>query len=190
MKIDELPSYYSGKVRGWWRKAMSQYENHEIACVSSPCGTLKRWRCRKPGTITYGFDVIQSDSTLIICGDIGDLVIGRGRGSINWLLGSFRDLSYVSEKCDAGKVDDYDEDIARKNIEEWLKEREDPDWLKENDATDIDSLSFESEQEYYNTMIDELENDEPLEAREYTCQFIYCVAAGVWLANKVLGGES
>jgi len=176
----ELPKYYSKNVLHWWDVAMRRYAEHSITHAASPCGTLQRWSCQKGSDFAYRFDVIQSNKTLLICGDIGDLLIGRSRGTINWLLGSYRDLNYVAEKCEAGKIWEFCEQLARANVAARIAEMEACEF-------DADDLGFSTEEEYMDTMHNDLDDCEPASCMDFSCQFVHCVAAGVWLASKVLG---
>lgn len=178
MAIKRLGDYYGKMVRHWWDVALKQYSQHDVVEYVGQ-GDLQRWRCRAPQTMACSFDVIQSDTTLVICGDIGDLIIGRYRGTLNWLYGSYTDLNYVAEKCEAGKIREYSQQVAEENWRKWLEEAD-----IEQDEDD-DNCGFENEHEYYDVMFD-AGDDEPASPLEYTCQFIHCVAAGVWLADKVL----
>lgn len=191
MAIKELRGY-SDRVQGWWRASLSSFENHEIVEHVGE-GSLQRWRCARPGRINLSFEVIQSSPTpgsnnavLVICGDIGNLLIGRFRGSLEWLLESYGSLGYVAEKCEAGEIREYVQEIAERNLRELIGDREsDTDEDGDDDLLDLDEFSFDDERGYYEAMRD-AGDDEPAPPFDFTLNFVRCVAAGSWLADKVL----
>lgn len=57
-----------------------------------------QWLCAKPGTGIYHFRVAQLKGALVVWGDIGDLIIANGRGTVAWFRGAQRDRDYVLSK--------------------------------------------------------------------------------------------
>lgn len=85
------------------------------------------WRCATPGTGTWAFRVIIASGTIIVTGDIGELIlVPHGPGGLPWLRGAIRDRGYLLSKAAAWgePIKEFKPDIALKCVDEW---RGDPD---------------------------------------------------------------
>lgn len=100
------------------------------------------FRFSKPGTSMYGFNLTIHGHTLVLTGDIGDLLIRPTQLGMDHLLNSIEDFSYYfPSKIPNGYRDcikEYDRDTAEEMIDEWISEgylegidKEDLDWLSD-----------------------------------------------------------
>lgn len=65
-------------------------------------GVFRSWRCQKPGSWAYGFDITTIPGSLIITGDIGDLIVSREYDMLPWCRGSVDSTDYFASKVPHG----------------------------------------------------------------------------------------
>ncbi len=100
---------------------------HEMT-VKHDDGLYRHLRFSKPGTWSYGFDLVTWPGHLAISGDMGDYVFARIEDMLDFFTGSINP-HYWSEKLTnkderAGTLV-YDRDLFRPRVMEWLEERRD-----------------------------------------------------------------
>lgn len=66
-----------------------------------------QWLCHRPGTGIYHFRVAQLRGALVVWGDIGDMIIANGRGSIGWFRGAQGSRDYVLSKSPTARRDEF-----------------------------------------------------------------------------------
>lgn len=76
------------------RKAFAEHE----CTMRLDQGMFRSWRCMKPKSWAYGFDVHTTPGHLIVTGDIGDLIVSRCEDMIDWSRGAVKDPHYFAEK--------------------------------------------------------------------------------------------
>lgn len=79
------------------QRASEVFKDHVITQHLAQ-GMYRSWRCKKPGTWNYGFDVTTRPGWLFITGDIGDLIVTRANDMIAWARGAISDPQYFAEK--------------------------------------------------------------------------------------------
>ena len=77
--------------------AVTAFAGHKIEQRLNQ-GMFRSWRCRRDGTWAYGFDVTTIPGTLVITGDIGELIVQRSEDMISWSSGSIHSIDYFAEK--------------------------------------------------------------------------------------------
>lgn len=81
-------------------------------------GLYRHLRCQKPGTWTYGFDVVTWPGYLCVCGDIGTWVFSRVSDMLPWFEASSEiNPDYWSQKLADGH------DRARRTRWEYSEEQ-------------------------------------------------------------------
>lgn len=102
MRADlETKESHQARIEGFAEKAFAE---HEIAVVCD-IGDVKVYKCRKPGTWIYGFFVSILPGAILVHGDVGDLLIDRPSGGLDWLLKSVRDMHYLLGKSAMARED-------------------------------------------------------------------------------------
>lgn len=71
-------------------------KNHEYNLITKN-DDCEIWRCQKPGTIIYWFDIVCMKNHIICVGDIQNLIFEYAQGGINFLAGNDVDY-YVHSK--------------------------------------------------------------------------------------------
>lgn len=61
-------------------------------------GMFRSWRCQKPETWCYGFDITTTPGALLVTGDIGTLVVERTNDMISWASSAVRSIDYFAQK--------------------------------------------------------------------------------------------
>lgn len=82
-------------------------------------GLFRSWRCKKPGTWSYGFDVTTTPGNLIVTGDLGVMVFEREADMLGWLRKSINDPHYMAGNVQRDiKVREYCPEVAKEAIRE------------------------------------------------------------------------
>lgn len=103
--------------------AASAFKDH-VATLRLEVGMFRSWRCQKPGTWCYGFDVTTTPGHLFVTGDIGDLVVSRTEDMLAWARDAINSPHYFAEK------------VPRSiETEEWSFDRS-LEWINETVAED------------------------------------------------------
>lgn len=85
------------------------------------------WRCSKPGTGIYAFNVIVRPGLVVFFGDVGDWILRHSdQDSLGWLRGAVKSPDYLLEKVKNSKEHFYAADALA-----WLKEQEEPVLLEQ-----------------------------------------------------------
>lgn len=142
------------------QRANKAFADH-VCTQTLDAGEWRSWRCAKPGTGTYSFNVDLRPGWLFIHGDIGFMVFTRERDMLPWVRGAIDDPHYMAGKvpnCIATREHSPDDakqvvreiiprirtelllhgmtrDDRRERIEEWM------------DATDSDESWSEAQHE-------------------------------------------
>ena len=82
------------------------------------------WVCTKDGSGSnvYRFDILHKPGTLVVTGDIGDLIVERTSNMIAWCQGSVDSISYFAEKVPhAIKTREPSQDKRQRYVETMLE---------------------------------------------------------------------
>lgn len=179
-QVVSLSPYESETVREQFERAYhSSYRMHEITrVIESPCGILKSYRCQRPSSWMYGFDVIINGATLVVTGDIGECMWKREMNMLDWFAKAFPDLHYLAGKVPhAIKTREFCGTIAEGSYRRRLEEL--------GRLDEYEDFPIEDEHSYYETMYRELDDDDPEKPFDYTIEFVFCTAAVKWLIDKL-----
>lgn len=166
-------------------------------------GLYRHLRFRRPGTFCMGFDLITWPGYLCHCGDMGSYTFTR----VEDMFTFFRDdrwhqgehgLSinpqYWSEKVVAADRDgimEYDADLFRERIIEWLNENDSDDDLREAVRNEIMPYADEGEtrvrdavNSFEHNGRDPFRDFDEVNLRVYTFRFLWCCYALVWGIGK------
>lgn len=159
--------------------------NHEITVVHRN-GIFGHWRCRKPGTICMGFEIVTWPGHLAFTGDMGDYVFCRTHNMIAFMRQSWKSTSYAAEKCVAACLDgitEWSEDDFREELREARKLGKE---AREKTAEIFDAYSINSDphvalaEMWESGLWDELPN-----CQTYTMRFLWCLHAIGWFCDRV-----
>lgn len=109
------------------KNAAKDFAEHTITKRLDVEGRFRSYRCQKPGTWIYGFDVTFIPGSVILTGDIGGLILSRECDMLPWLRGVLKknsiDFRYVAEKVDREiSIEEWSEEVTRENLKYWLKD--------------------------------------------------------------------
>ena len=156
--------------------ARDAFARHTLA-VRYAQGEFRGWRCQRPGSWSYGFDVGAEPGRIWVMGDIGCLVLERERDMVAWLSGAVRDPQYMAGKAVPEiETEEFDADCA----ERWVREHLDEDHrLADRIAASgltaqdlIDTARQQGEHEFYRALYELGESDMP-RCRNFTAGFLW-----------------
>lgn len=138
--------------------ASKAFARHEITQNVSQ-GLYRHWRCARPDSGMYAFNIITEPGRLIVTGDIGEIILCREPDMLAWLPMALRDPHYLAGKVQAGKVREWCADVAREWIDAEVKDLR-ADFAKDEEdglATPEDRKRFEANLKKYDDLRDETE---------------------------------
>jgi hypothetical protein len=149
------------------------------------CGVFRSWRCMIPGRSEYGFDITTIPGSLIITGDLGEMIVSRTYDMLPWCRGSVDSTDYFSEKVSR---EFSTKEFSRDKLRAWLA-----DEIKERDPTeDIYEkcdhiLQWEidnnGEDWFYRELEDAWAGDDPPNWRDWTPGFLWKRDAIRWFVT-------
>lgn len=173
-----------------------QYFKDHVATVTCDHPECRSWRCQKPGTWCYGFNVTVRPGWIYLDGDIGFLALSRERDMIAWLRGAIRDPDYMAQKVPQELVvQEYNRELGVEYFEE-LQERVLADNLMEDKSYEeileifepwigaAGSDEHEFQQAIHETYSYELD-DEPRRCYDLTPSFICQWQALKWWLEQL-----
>jgi len=100
--------------------AAESFRDHVIRPIHE-AGVFRHYDCRKSGGGSiYHFRVTTFPGTLVVTGDIGELMLQRMTDMFEWAPRAIHSIDYFSSKVVAGKVRGYDADLVREELQEIL----------------------------------------------------------------------
>lgn len=188
-------SFETDRIEQVRHHSAKDLSEHVIRVVQSK-GLHRHWRCRKPGTGVYGFDIITWPGYLCICGDMGDFVFARTSDMLAFMRGACMSFSYAAEKCVAqGRegVKEWDRAILDEALDYRLTEyEEDSDEIAKlrEKIEELKDDRYESEHDAMEAMYEsQLWGCELPDCRTYTFHFLWCMFAIKWFCDKIDAGE-
>lgn len=174
------------------KRAAAAFSEHQIT-VRLDQGVFRSWRCCRPDSWTYGFDVTTTPGNLYVTGDIGDLIVSRTNDMIAWSRSAVESIGYFEEKvpnCIVTRV--WDPDRAREWIDEQVRDA--IDTVGEKDAPErieklnelrrfVDDGEHFFNQQLYDSSLED-GSDWP-SLRVYNSNFLWCREAVRWLIGKL-----
>lgn len=183
------------------RAAKRDFHGHVLRCDLNQ-GLYRCWRGGQPDSSFYHFYITTKPGTLIVTGDIGDLVLERTDDMLAWSRSAINSISYFAEKVVRPMATrEYDPDVAEAWYYETVRDRDYYDYehrrkLKEivrdelghdfNDQHAVEAAIYESEI---------AEGEDWPKLNNYTWNFLWCREAVKWLLaqlpvdNGFVGGD-
>lgn len=85
-------------------------------------GLYRAWRCQRPGSWAYGFDITLIPGSLIVTGDLGDMIVSREEDMLPWCRRAVESLEYFSEKVQAISTREGVREFSPEVFEAWATE--------------------------------------------------------------------
>lgn len=173
------------------RNAVRAFKDHEITVRLDQEGPFRSYRCQRPGSWTYGFDVTFTPGWVFISGDIGHLAISRLPDMMEFLRGTLAkggiDFRYVAEKvpnCIATR--EWSEEAAHELIER-ICDSEEIAYEKRLELQEFGSDEGTWEHETIPALFDLGVNEwyEYGDANDWTPHFLWNVFALRWFVQKM-----
>lgn len=170
--------------------AVTAFAGHKIEQRLNQ-GMFRSWRCRRDGTWAYGFDVTTIPGTLVITGDIGELIVQRADDMIAWASGSVHSIDYFAEKVPRSmQTGEFCVEVAKEFLSELRSDLRDTGDLDEETKDKIAELrnildgdevaDFQTEL-YLSGLVDGC--DMP-NLKNYTSNFLWCREAVIWFCEN------
>jgi len=151
-------------------------------------GLYRSWRCAKPGSGIYGFDVTTIPGSLFVVGDIGSLIVSREADMIPWCRKAIDDVHYFASKV-SGSIQKrgYDSSVAAAWVDEQLKNEE--GYYSDASLLTLGGLRGEIHDEYAFKMgLNEsglVHGCDFPDFSNYTSEFLWCREAVLWMLAKL-----
>lgn len=97
---------------------------HELT-VALDQGCYRHLILKKPDTVHWSFHVVTYPNYLVISGDLGAFIFSRTEDMFRFFREDTLSLPYIAEKCLAGKIREFSEEVAREHILDRLAECQD-----------------------------------------------------------------
>lgn len=164
------------------------FKDHEVKILENT-ENVQMFRCQKPGTWTYGFIVVCTDSMICLTGDICEMLVcqGYGRNGSAFLRGSVKSEEYFLSKVPNRREihTEYKAQYAREVVSQMRNDfSDDPDWLKKLDELEIGEDGYYGEFKFHESWADAGLDEHP-HVRKITAQTRYQLTALQWLARKL-----
>lgn len=154
-------------------------------------GLFRSYRCQKPGSWCYGFDVTFTPGWVFLSGDIGHLALSREADMLPWLRGVLTrdtiDLRYVAEKVPQSIVNrEWSASAAKELLDRICESRR----IKKVDRAELKSLAddrYEWETTVIPRLVDLGVHDfyEYGDASDWTANFLWCVMGLKWCVQAI-----
>lgn len=118
-------------------------------------GLFRSWRCKRPNSWNYGFDVTTIPGSLIVTGDMGVMVFEREADMLPWLNVGIRNNEhrYMAGKVQRDiKVYEYCVEVAREAIAE-IGRRIKPDSFPRIFTSSTGRMTYQQVKERFKTML-------------------------------------
>lgn len=180
------------------------FRNHIIQELARD-GVVRCWRCGQPDTGVYAFWITTYPGTIVVSGDIGELIVERHYDMLPWCRGSVDSTSYFAEKVPhAIKTTAFSEDRCREWINEELANLRGEEWRGHchgispgsdhektrdrlievlTDAMDsLDVDTFGADQLYHATY-EVWQSNDPPDFMDWNANFLWCRDAIRWFVR-------
>lgn len=102
--------------------AKTNFAGHQIE-VRLDHGLFRNWRCAKPDTGSYAFNISTEPGRLFVTGDVGCMIWEREPDMITWARQAIKDIDYMAGKVPSEiKTRQWDVDTACDWITDQVKE--------------------------------------------------------------------
>jgi hypothetical protein len=151
-------------------------------------GVFRSWRCQRPRTWSYGFDITTTPGNLIITGDLGDLIVSRVFDMLPWCRGSVDSTDYFAEKVPRSiETSEFSEDRLKAWVQRELDEADEYELSEEKreilrNALLMDDFGSYDRSHWYEEFRD-IWGDEPPNWTDYKPGFLWCRDAIRWFVT-------
>lgn len=122
MAVAAKPTARDRRIQHHAEMAATAFAHHKIEQRLNQ-GMFRSWRCKRPDSWCYGFDVTTTPGSIFITGDIGTLVVERTEDMIVWCRGSINSIEYFAEKVSREiPTVEFDRDVACEFIKNEIEE--------------------------------------------------------------------
>lgn len=180
--------YFETFVKDISEKVKNDLKDHAITLLHSD-GLYRHWKCSRPSSWVYGFNIVTWPGYLCFCGDMGEYVFARTSDMVEFMQGACRSYDYAAQKCVASCRDgiyQWSPEIFQEKLHAYLKDYPENE-EKVNDIRETYENTSSPEQAkqamYDSDLWDEIPNCEAL-----TFRFIWCLHALQWAFDKINDG--
>jgi len=170
-------------------RAKKAFEHHVVE-ERSRNGVYRSWRCHNPDEGCFWFDITTIPGSLIITGDLGDMIVSRSYDMLPWCRGLIRSIDYFAEKVSR---DFPTTEFSPERLEEWLKGELNPEEGYEQpssahreliERTLEDGFDDWRGEGYFREKLHELTNgSDPPNWSDYTPRFLWLREAIKWFVT-------
>lgn len=142
-------------------------------------GLFRSWRCQRPGSWNYGFDITTTPGYLIITGDLGCMIVSREADMLPWCRGAIDSTHYFASKVQDGETHEYSPEICV----QWCREQLERDDLSEDDRESLQEairMSGDTGRDGILEITRDVWIDEPPQWEEYSSSFLWSRDAIRW----------
>jgi hypothetical protein len=165
------------------------FKDHQISLqYRSEDGRFASWRCQKPGTWFHGFLLTVQPGYLIVVGDLGDTIWCREHDMLAWARKTIDDVHYFAGKVVAGKVKEWDQDIAREWLDDevhYVDEEQKKEWL---DVRSSLLSSLEDGRTFFEMALYEsgwIDGADWPDFKNWTYNYLWCREAVKWFLENL-----
>lgn len=150
-------------------------------------GVFRSWRCKDPATWAYGFDITTIPGSLIITGDIGELVVSREYDMLPWCRGAVDSTDYFAEKVSRNVPT---KEFSRDKLRAWIDDELRRDDLMLKHRTTLEEirdwhLDDNGEDWFMRELEDLWASDDPPNWRDWKPGFLWQRDAVRWFVNNL-----
>lgn len=135
------------------------FEHHKIRVIENT-KNVQMFVCKKPGEHEFWFQVVCAENTVAVTGDCGSMLQepGYGRSGLACMRGSLRSESYFLSKIrDSKDYEEYDEEDARAQVAELLKDHNER-YAKDREENKDDHDALEELEKKHESRLQEIES--------------------------------
>lgn len=165
--------------------AARAFAEHEIECTLDR-GLHRSWKCCAKLRSMYWFVVTTIPGSLIVTGDVGELIVQRVPDMLPWCKNARNDIDYFAQKVPhCIKTREYDPDVAKR-------------WLDDCFSDETIEIDYEDRLElyeqadygadcFYRAIAESGINDgcDPPDATNWNGNFLWCREAVNWLVERL-----
>ena len=143
-------------------------------------GVFRHFRCAKPGTGSYAFNITTFPGRLVVTGDIGTLVVERVRDMFEWAPNAVESIDYFAQKVPSCMpTREWDDAIAQAWLDEEISEAT-GDRLE---SLEMIAVSLEDGRQFFEIALFEsglVDGCEWPDFKTYTADYLWCREAVRW----------
>lgn len=172
------------------KHAVEAFKDHKVTVL---CNTpeVQMFKCRRPGTSEYSFQVVCADNMICLTGDIDSILVepGYGRNGTRFLRGQAETCEsyFLSKVKNTEAHTEYDEDYAEEYLLRCIKDAKEEEDLVEKYESVLETVINNGrwgERQFHDAWADN-DLDEHPNMRVISGQAIFQMEAFKWLAREL-----